>query len=155
MTTEEFDAYWPLVSTVYTKIGGALTQQNGDVVVQKYECRLRKSKKGGKGPPEKEGVKKKYSATVRQPGLCQVRMKITRTVAAPVTVTIQRLDGEEHQHDLERSREIAPSSLAIQLAAAEAAKGYGAAQVLNVMKGVGAPQGTERLNAVSGRHLER
>jgi len=103
MTTEEFDAYWPLVSTVYTKIGGALTQQNGDVVVQKYECRLRKSKKGGKARPAREGVKKKYSATVRQPGLCQVRMKITRTVAAPVTVTIQRLDGEERQHDLERT----------------------------------------------------
>jgi hypothetical protein len=154
MTADEFDMYWPLVSTVYTKIGGALTQQKGDVLVQKYECRLRKSKKGGKAPPAKEGVKKRYSATIRQPGLCQVRMKITRTVAAPVTVTIERLDSEEHQHDLERSREIAPSTLAVQLATAEAEKGYAAAQVLNVLKGVGTPQGHVRLNAVGGQHLE-
>jgi hypothetical protein len=96
MTADEFDTYWPLVSTVYMKIGGVLTQQRGDVLVQKYECQLRKSKKGGKAPPAREGVKKKYSATIRQPGLCQVRMKITRTVAAPVTVTIERLDSEEH-----------------------------------------------------------
>jgi len=141
MTADGFDTYWPLVSTVYTKIGSVLTQQRGDVLVQKYECRLRKSKKGGKAPPAREGVKKKYSATIRRPGLCQVRMKITRTVAAPVTVTIERLDSEEHHHDLERGGEIA-------LATAEAEKGYAAAQVMNVLKGVGTPQGNARLLSV-------
>ena len=42
LTADEFDTYWSLVSTVYTKIGGVLKQQNGDVEVQKYECRSRK-----------------------------------------------------------------------------------------------------------------
>ena len=111
LTADEPDTSLPLVSTVYTKIGGVLTQQRGDVLVQKY---FRKSKKGVTTPPAREGLKK-CGATIRQPGLCQVRMKITRTVAAPGTITIERLDSEEHQHDLERSREIAPSNLAVQL----------------------------------------
>ena len=34
----EFERYWPLVNTVYTKIRGLLPQQNGTVKVQKYEC---------------------------------------------------------------------------------------------------------------------
>jgi len=92
----------------------------------KYECRLRKRKTGSRPPPLKDGVKKRYGTTVRQPGLCQVRIKVTRTVAEPVVVTIERMNEEQHQHDLDRSREVAPSSLAIQLAAGEAAKGYAA-----------------------------
>ena len=108
MTESEFDEYWPLISAVYTKIGGLLLQQNGEVQVQKYECRLRKSKKGGKPPPR--GVKKCYGKTVRVPGLCDVRINTTRTVSAPVTITIQRLYEYEHRHTLERSREIAPST---------------------------------------------
>jgi hypothetical protein len=106
MTVDEFDMYWPLVSTVYTKIGGVLTRR----VSPKIRVPFTKEQEGAKAPPAKEGVKKRYSATIRQPGLCQVRMKSTRTVAAPVTVTIERLDSEEHQHDLERSRAIAPST---------------------------------------------
>jgi hypothetical protein len=35
------------------KIGGNFIQQNGTVQVQKYECRLRKSKKAGKAAPPK------------------------------------------------------------------------------------------------------
>ena len=68
ITTEyEFDEYWPLLSTVYTKIGGLFVQQNVEVEVQKYEYRRRKSKKGGKPPPG--GVQKCYGKTVRVPGL--------------------------------------------------------------------------------------
>ena len=63
LTESEFDEYWPLMSTVYTKIRGLLLQQNGELEVQKYECRLRKSKKGGKPPPGPPGgVEKKAIA---------------------------------------------------------------------------------------------
>ena len=34
MTESEFDEYWPLMSTVYTKIGGLLLQQNGELEVK-------------------------------------------------------------------------------------------------------------------------
>lgn len=154
LTESEFGEYWPLVSTVYTKIGGLLKQQNGELEVQKYECRLRKSKKGTKAPP-KAGVKKRYGTAIREPGLCDVRIKVTRTVSTPITITIQRLDENEHRHTLERSREIAPSTLALSLAATEAAKGYAPAQVLNALRGTGTPEGSKRLIEVGGEHLTR
>ena len=127
MIESEFDEYWPLISTVYTKIGGLLLQQNGELEVQKYKCRLRKSKKGGKPPPTAE-VKRCYGTTIQPvPGLCNVRIKISCIVSAPIaiTITIQHCDEyDEHCHTLERSREIAPSKLVLYLAATEAAKGY-------------------------------
>jgi hypothetical protein len=70
-------------------------------------------------------------------------------------VTVERLDAEQHQHDLARSREIAPSALAIQLATEEASKGYQPAQVMNTLKGVGTPQGSGRLIAIGGAHMTR
>ena len=65
-----------------------------------------------------------------------MRIKATRTLTVDPTestVTIERLDEYEHSHNLERSREIAPS---VQLARAEAEKGYSAAQILNALRGV-------------------
>ena len=113
LTEQQYDAYWPLISTVYTKIGGLLLQKNGTIEVQNYECRLRKSKKPGQVPP-KDGVKKRYGSTVRQSGLCKVRIKTTRTVNQPIVITIERLGNDEHLHSLDRSREVAPSALSIQ-----------------------------------------
>ena len=85
-----------------------------------------------------------------------MRIKTTRTLTADPTestVTIERLDDYERSHDLERSREIAPSGLAIQLARAEAEKGYSAAQILNALRGVGTAKGSKRLEEVGGAHL--
>ena len=59
-----------LSRVVFTKIGGLL-QQNSGLEVQKFECRLRKSKKGGK-PPSGEELKKYYGKTVRVPRLYDV-----------------------------------------------------------------------------------
>jgi len=53
MTADEFDTYWPLVSTVYTKIGGVLTQRRGDVLVQNT-VPVTKEQEGGKAPPARE-----------------------------------------------------------------------------------------------------
>ena len=84
-----------------------------------------------------------------------VRIRVVRTVSAPITITIQRLDEHEHSHTLEWSREIAPSTLALHLAATEAAKGYAPAQVLNALRGIGTPEGSTRLIEVGGAHLTR
>ena len=65
-----------------------------------------------------------------------MRIKTTRTLTVDPTestVTIERLDDYEHSHNLERSREIAPS---VQLVRAEVEKGYSAAQILNALRGV-------------------
>ena len=95
MTESEFDEYWPLMSTVYTKTGGLLLQQNGELEVQKYECHLRKSKKGGKPPPI-AGVKNAMAQLFGYQA-CDVRIKISRTVS-PINYYFQRLDEYEHRH---------------------------------------------------------
>jgi len=59
----------------------------------------------------------------------------------------------ENINTLGRSGEIAPSALAIQLAAMGAAKGYATPQVLNALRGVGTAQGSSRLIEV-GQHDE-
>ena len=87
-----------------------------------------------------------------------MRIKTTRTLTAnptESTVTIERLDDYEHSHDLERSRETTPSGLAIQLARAEAEKGYSVAQILNALRGVGTAEGSKRLEEAGGAHLRR
>ena len=45
MSPELFEEVWPYIDSVYTKLQGELLQAYGKVRVQKYECRLRKSKK--------------------------------------------------------------------------------------------------------------
>ena len=56
----------------------------------------------------------------------------------------------EHRHSLERSREIAPSTIALHLVTTEVAKGYAPAQVLNALRGNGTPKGSTRLIGVDG-----
>jgi len=45
MSPKTFDEVWLYVDSVYTKLQQELLQAHGTVGVQKYECRLRKSKK--------------------------------------------------------------------------------------------------------------
>ena len=73
----------------YTKIGGLL-QQNGDLEVQKFKCRLRKSKKGEKPTPEgvKNAMAKLFACQV---SAMWINLKISRTLSVRVTITIQRL----------------------------------------------------------------
>ena len=101
---------------------------------------------------QRQVLKKCYSTAVRVPGLRDVSIKITHTVLAPITI-IQHLDEHEHCHTLQRSREIAPSKLALHLAATEAAKGYAPAQFLNALRGIRALEGSKRLIEVGGAHL--
>ena len=51
----------------------------------------------------------------------------------------------EHRHSLERSREIALSTIALHLVTTEVAKGYPPARVLNALRGNGTPKGSTRL----------
>ncbi|KAF8419735.1 hypothetical protein EV426DRAFT_676556 [Tirmania nivea] len=44
VSPETFDNVWPYVDSVYTKLRSGLLQAYGTVRIQKYECRLRKSR---------------------------------------------------------------------------------------------------------------
>jgi hypothetical protein len=68
-------------------------------------------------------------------------------------VIVERLDAEQHQYDLARNREVASFAFAIQLVAAEASKRYRPVQIMNTLKGVGTPQGSERLIVIGGVHM--
>ena len=89
-----------------------------------------------------------------------MQIKTTHTLTTDPTestVTIKWLDNYEHSHDLEQSREIAPSGLAIQLACTEAEKawGYSATQILNALHGIGTAEGSKCLEEAGGAHLKR
>ena len=44
MSSQLFDEAWPYIDSVYTKLQSELLQAHGTLRVQKYECRLWKSK---------------------------------------------------------------------------------------------------------------
>ena len=83
----EFERNWPLVNTVYTKIGGLLPQQNGTVEVQKYECRLRKSKKQGRDPPPQNpnGIKKDTAEqhAILDNAMCESKQRVPSPQTQP------------------------------------------------------------------------
>jgi hypothetical protein len=71
----QFEEYWPLISTVYTK-------QNGTVEVQRYEGHLRKSKRNGKAPLPKTidngAIKKRHGRIVCDKGQCNVWIELQK-----------------------------------------------------------------------------
>jgi hypothetical protein len=157
LNAEQFDTFWPLVDSVWTKIGGITTQQNGTVEVQHYECRLRKSKKTGTNVAKKEGrVVKNRITSARVKDLCQVRMKTTRTLTEPITVTLERKDENTHTHSLEESfRLCGPPSAVKRIVREEASKDYTAAQIFHALKGAGKIEGSAALEAIGGASLKR
>lgn len=73
------------------------------VRVQKYECRIPKSKKSStaKDAPDNKVIKRRHSS-IQDQGLCQVRINVSRPVDGSA-VTIQRIDEYSHTHDIKES----------------------------------------------------
>jgi len=159
LSQQEFDEYWPLVDSVWTKIGGSTIQRNGTVEVQHYECRLRKSKKTGTNIAKKDGrVIKPRITSVRVKDLCQVRMKMTRTIPnnnEPITVYLERKDDAAHTHSLDETfRLCGLPSLVKKTIATEANKNYTPSQIFHALKGSGRVEGSENLEAAGGVSLK-
>lgn len=79
MSAEEFDELWPLVSNIW--VGwGRNTLDNGDSW-KVWSCRFAKHKKSS---TRKEGVpdNKRRKTMIRQAGLCDMKIKVTRFAAA-------------------------------------------------------------------------
>jgi len=103
LTQHEFDEFWPLIDTVWTKIGRNTTQQQGTIQVQLYEYHLRKSQKTSTNVARNEGrIVKPPITAVWIKDLCEARMKITRTTPSgsePVMVFLERkYDTAQTQH---------------------------------------------------------
>ena len=155
MSSDTFSETWPYVDSVYTKLRGEELQAYGTVRVQKYECRLRKSKKSSttRGAPDNKVIKRRHSS-IRDQGLCQVRIKVSRPVDGSA-VTIERLDEYTHTHDIEESFRVKKPSILVNYIAIEAAKNYSASQIFHAFRGAGTAEGSERLASIGGSSLRR
>jgi len=90
------------VDSVYSKLQQELLQAHGTVRVQKYECRLRKSKKSSTTQDADGKVIKRRHSSIRDAHLCNVRIKVLRPVDSTVVI-IERLDKHTHTHDIGES----------------------------------------------------
>ena len=157
MSPEIFDEIWPYVDSVYTKLQQELLQCNGAIRVQKYECRLRKSRKSGtrvaRDTTDSKITKRRHTS-IRDQYLCNVRIKVSRPVDG-TAVIIERLDENTHTHDIEESFRIKKPSILVNAIKAEAAKGYSPSQIFYALRGAGTAEGSERLGAIGGSSLTR
>ncbi|KAF8446829.1 hypothetical protein BGX38DRAFT_1330659 [Terfezia claveryi] len=128
ISPETFDTVWPYVDSVYTKFQSELLQAYGTVRVQKYECRLRKSRTLSTVVAQDTNGKaiKRRHTSIRDSYLCNLRMKVSRPVDGSA-VTIERLDEHTHSHDIEESFRIKKPSILLEYIISEAAKNYSAA----------------------------
>lgn len=129
---------------------------SGTVRVQKYECRLRKSKSSSSKDASQASdkvIKRKHSS-IRDHGLYQVRIKVSRPVDGSA-VTIERIDECTHTHDIEESFQVKKPSILLDYIAIEAAKNYSSAQIFHALRGSGTLEGFEKLVALGGSSLTR
>ena len=153
LSPEMFDDIWPYVDSVYTKLQQELLQQNGTVRVQKYECRLRKSKKSGAYTREPSSKKRRHSS-IRDQYLCDVRIKVSRPIDSS-NVIIEQLDDHTHTHDIEESFQIKKPSILVNCIKGEVVKNYSASQIFHALRGPGTAAGSERLESIGGSSLTR
>ena len=99
-------------------------------------------------------VIKRRCSSIRDPGLCEVHIKVSRLVDGS-TVTIERLDEHTHTHDIEESFRVKKPSVLLDCIASEAAKNYRPAQIFHAIRGAGTAEGSERLEAIGGSSLTR
>ncbi|KAF8451341.1 hypothetical protein BGX38DRAFT_1269591 [Terfezia claveryi] len=147
-----FDEIWPYVDSVYSKLQQELLQAYGTVRVQKYECRLRKSRKSSVAQvADTDGkVIKRRQSSIRNANLCNVRIKVLHLVDG-TAVTIERLDEHTHTHDIEESFQIKKPSILVGYIKSEAAKNYSASQIYH---SAGTHEGAERLKELGGSSLK-
>ncbi|KAF8424877.1 hypothetical protein EV426DRAFT_701143 [Tirmania nivea] len=150
-----FDEIWPYVDSVYLKLEQELLQAYGIVRVQKYECRLRKSRKSNIAQVvDSDGkVIKRRQSSIRNADLCNVRIKVSHSVDSSV-VTIERLDKYTHTHDIEESFWIKKPSILVGYIKSEAAKNYSATQIYHAIHGAGIYKGSEWLKELGGSSLK-
>ena len=148
ITPTIFDEVWPYVDSVYSKLRSDVLQAYGKVRVQTYECRLRKSRKSSTRESSDGKVIKRRHSTIRDQGLCNVRIKVSHLVDGS-EVIIERLDENIHTHDIEESFRIKKPSILLNCITVEASKNYSAANIFHALRGAGTVEGTERLEASS------
>ena len=140
ISADKFNEVWPYVDSVYRTLRGEELKCNGTLKVQKYECRLRKSAKSSTVKVAIEGkVIKRRHSTIRDKGLCDVQIKVTRPVdssdSSTLPITIERMNDHTHRHDIEESFRIRKPSILVAYLKFEASKNYSTAQIYHAFRG--------------------
>jgi len=121
ISPEIFDEIWPYVDSVYSKVQQELLQAHGTVRVQKYECRLRKSRKSTQ--------LELLMARLLNFGIavCEIlTFAMSELRSHPVdgtSVTVERL-GHIHTHEIEESFRTKKPSILLGYIKSEACKFY-------------------------------
>jgi len=123
ISPEIFNEIWPYVDSVYSKLQQELLQAHGTIRVQKYECRLRKSRKPSTARIADSKVIKRRNNSMRDTDLCNVRIKVSRPVDG-TSATVERLDERIHTHGIEESFRTKKPSILLGCIKSEACKFY-------------------------------
>ena len=123
------------------------------VRVQKYECRLRKSKTSSTAQDTTGNkILKQRHSSVQDQHQFHVQIKVSRSVDG-IAITIQQLDEHTHTHDIEESFQIKKLSILANSIKAKTVKGYSASQIFHAIHGAGTAEGSERLEAIGESSL--
>ncbi|KAL7268945.1 hypothetical protein RUND412_008406 [Rhizina undulata] len=100
MTPEEFESYWLLVDSVYSRCS-QYTNPSGTKTIEYYECRLKKSRQS---PTRRDtpGIKRRFSSAYIA-GLCDVEICVTHHHHDPKHVVERKDASVHHAHDLDAS----------------------------------------------------
>ena len=129
-----FGEAWPYVDSAYTRLQLELLQAHETLRVQKYECRLRKSKTSDNTTRDANTSGK----VIKHPH-SSVRMSCPIKGLSPNG----SYSDDEHTHKK-------PSILLVNSIKAEAVTNYSASHIFNAFRGAGTVEDSKRLEAISG-----
>ncbi|KAL7269921.1 hypothetical protein RUND412_007387 [Rhizina undulata] len=132
MTPEEFEIYWPLVDSVYSR-RQKYTTTNGLKTISRWECRLKMSRKSST-KQDKPGVKRR-ATSAHVPGLCQVEIRVVYCHTEPNYIIVERKNAASHSHTIDESFKRKLPSIVRDAIQREADKLNAPAQIFRALKG--------------------
>ena len=136
VTSEEFNAAWPLVSCVYS-VRTTKSQRNGEVLMKGGECRLKKSRVSSTSRPldELQSGKRRPGTNRRPADQCQVTFRIDHDLTTGyVKMRRTNKDGSLHTHTMQASFDVKQPEILREICREEKKKGLPTAQILHSIR---------------------
>ena len=150
---DEFERLWPYVDNVWVRqhTGRAANSRSGLLTTDYYACRLQRPTHKSTAYERPDGAPPQRKKRIREGGICNMRVKLVRFDGGYKSISIQKIgDSTEHTHDLDTSDKIKRTSVLMNIARHEVAKGYMPASVSTIMA-----EHQSKLVASGGRYLSR
>lgn len=141
-TRKQYLLYWPFVSNFWISRGQNKSKYSPSYITEYFDCRFFMRKKYGKPVPAEKGsgsrVSIKSSKWKRDGLMCKARITVTHNKDE---VIIARLSECEYDHSLDESDARKRNDHVRDIIWCEACKGYSAAAIRDMIKGVWQPDG--------------